>query len=121
MGQIAEAINSFSALSGPVTVVKEAYFEIKVTFAAIDGDVPELSVVRESGSLVFSVHTLQEGWSFFAGHSARLENVQPGSVINITSSEKVRFGILIRWPRWRNGPFRRYFHCCCCSDCCDVN
>lgn len=91
--QIAEAINSFSALSGPVTVVKEAYFEIKVTFAAIDGDVPELSVVRESGSLVFSVHTLQEGWSFFAGHSARLENVQPGSVINITSSEKVTFGI----------------------------
>merc|ERR1711937_656369 len=91
--QIAEAINSFSALSGPVTVVKEAYFEIKDTFAAIDGDVPELSVVRESGSLVFSVHTLQEGWSFFAGHSARLENVQPGSVINITSSEKVTFGI----------------------------
>merc|ERR1711871_831730 len=92
--QIAEAINSFSALSGPVTVAKNTdHFEIQVTFAAIDGDVPELSVVRESGSLDFAVHTLQEGWSFFAGHSARLENVQPGSVINITSSEKVTFGI----------------------------
>jgi len=36
---------------------------------------------------------LQEGWSFFAGHSARLENVQPGSVINITSQEEVTFDI----------------------------
>jgi len=36
---------------------------------------------------------LQEGWSFFAGHSARLENVQPGSVINITSREEVTFDI----------------------------
>merc|ERR1711907_913334 len=69
------------------------HFEIQVTFAAIDGDVPELSVVRESGSLDFAVHTLQEGWSFFVGHRARLENVQPGSVINITSREKVSFGI----------------------------
>merc|ERR1711871_555432 len=92
--QIAEAINSFSALSGPVTVAKNTdHFEIQVTFAAIDGDVPELSVVRESGTLDFAVHTLQEGWSFFAGHSARLENVQPGSVINITSREKVTFAI----------------------------
>merc|ERR1711871_858680 len=92
--QIAEAINSFSALSGPVTVAKNTdHFEIQVTFAAIDGDVPELSVVRESGTLDFAVHTLQEGWSFFAGHSARLENVQPGSVINITSQEEVTFGI----------------------------
>merc|ERR1711871_187550 len=90
--QIAEAINSFSALSGPVTVAIQS-FEIQVTFAAIDGDVPELSVVRESGSLDFSVHTLQEGWSFFAGHGARLENVRPGSVINITSREKVTFAI----------------------------
>merc|ERR1711871_1282775 len=91
--QIAEAINSFSALSGPVTVVKGAQFEIQVTFAAIDGDVPELEVVKLSSALTWSVHTLQEGWSFFAGHSARLENVQPGSVINITSREEVTFDI----------------------------
>merc|ERR1719379_3126730 len=92
--QIAEAINSFSALSGPVTVVKETYHEIKVTFAAIDGDVPELKVEKiASSSLSWSVHTLQEGWSFFAGHTARLENVQPGSVINITSQEEVTFDI----------------------------
>merc|ERR1711871_472144 len=92
--QIAEAINSFSALSGPVTVAKNTdHFEIQVTFAAIDGDVPELSVVRESGTLTWSVHTLQEGWSFFAGHIARLDNVQPGSVINITSREEVTFDI----------------------------
>merc|ERR1711871_469472 len=92
--QIAEAINSFSALSGPVTVAKNTeHFEIQVTFAAIDGDVPELEVEQISSALTWSVDTLQEGWSFFAGHSARLENVQPGSVINITSREKVTFAI----------------------------
>lgn len=88
--EIEEAINSFSALSGPVTVTETAN-EIKVAFSTIDGDVPELYVDVLSGSNAFNVHTLVEGWSFFAGHSARLENVQPGSVINITSREVVTF------------------------------
>lgn len=93
--QIAEAINSFSALSGPVGVdiTKK---EIRITFAAIDGDVPQLSVVEEvdDGTATdFAVYTLVEGWSFFAGDSARLENVQPGSVINVTSQEQVSFSI----------------------------
>jgi hypothetical protein len=93
--EIAEAINSFSALSGPVTVTITNE-EIRVTFAAIDGDVPELEVVEEvdaDNSVVFSVKTVSEGWSFFAGYSARLENVQPGSVINVTSQEQVSFSI----------------------------
>jgi len=93
--QIAEAINSFSALSGPVSVDKTKV-EIRITFAAIDGDVPQLSVVEvvDAGDATsFAVHTLVEGWSFFAGHSARLENVQPGSVINVTSQEEVTFEI----------------------------
>jgi glycerol-3-phosphate responsive antiterminator len=93
--QIAEAINSFSALSGPVSV-DITKVEIRITFAAIDGDVPQLSVVEvvDAGTATsFAVHTLVEGWSFFAGHSARLENVQPGSVINVTSQEEVTFEI----------------------------
>jgi glycerol-3-phosphate responsive antiterminator len=93
--EIAEAINSFSALSGPVSVDKTKK-EIRITFAAIDGDVPELEVVEEVDSgddTDFYVHTIAEGWSFFAGHSARLENLQPGSVINVTSQEKVSFTI----------------------------
>jgi len=90
--EIAEAINSFSVLSGPVTV-SESDNEIKVTFSAIDGDVPELEVVVVSSSYSFNVHTMVEGWSFFAGDSARLENIQPGSVINITSRETVTFTI----------------------------
>lgn len=90
--EIAEAINSFSVLSGPVTV-SESDNEIKVTFSAIDGDVPELEVVVVSSSITFNVHTMVEGWSFFAGDSARLENIQPGSVINITSRETVTFAI----------------------------
>jgi hypothetical protein len=37
--------------------------------------------------------TQHEGWSFFAGKNARLENVEPGSIINITSRETVTFAI----------------------------
>jgi len=55
-----------------------------------------LEVVEEvdaGTATIFSVYTLVEGWSFFAGDSARLENVQPGSVINVTSQEEVTFDI----------------------------
>lgn len=103
VGEIAEAINAFTALSGPVTVTKDVatVAEWQVTFAAIDGDVPELSVVSvvdvttggTNAANTYEVNTLVEGWSFFAGSLARLENVQPGSVINITSKEVVKFTI----------------------------
>jgi hypothetical protein len=93
--QVAEAINSFGALSGPVVVTK-VLKEWTVTFAAIDGDVPQLSiseVVDGGNANDWAVHTVVDGWSFFAGKNARLENVQPGAVINITSQEVVTFTI----------------------------
>jgi hypothetical protein len=110
IAEIAEAINAFSALSGPVTVTKDANLglaQLTVTFAAIDGDVPQLSIVEENdvtsgGSAAantYEVNTVVDGWSFFAGKAARLENVQPGSVINITASEVVTFTI----DTWASG------------------
>jgi hypothetical protein len=100
--ELAEAINSFSALSGPATVAI-TNLEIRITFAAIDGDVPQLSIVEIAGNTQsFSVVTLVEGWSLFAGETARLENVQPGSIVNVTASELVSFTITGS-PNWSQG------------------
>lgn len=93
---IQEAINAFSALSGPVKVTEDGTVKAwQVTFAAIDGDVPQLTIGEEyddsTSATVYETYTLHEGWSFFAGASARLENVRPGSVINVTSQETVTF------------------------------
>jgi hypothetical protein len=93
---IQEAINAFSALSGPVKVTEDGTVKAwQVTFAAIDGDVPLLTIGEEyddtTSATVYETYTLHEGWSFFAGASARLENVRPGSVINVTSQETVTF------------------------------
>jgi len=101
---IQEAINTFSALSGPVKVTEDGTVKAwQVTFAAIDGDVPLLTIGEEhddsTSATVYETHTLHEGWSFFAGASARLENVRPGSVINVTSQETVTFTI----GNWDNG------------------
>merc|ERR1711871_41984 len=94
--EIAEAINAFSALSGPVSVTQPiANAEILITFAEIDGDVPQLTVVDVgSNTDTRTIVTLVEGWSFFAGESARLSHVQPGSIINVTASEEVTFTIV---------------------------
>jgi len=99
--ELQEAINAFSVLSGPVSVTQAAagLGEIKITFAAIDGDVPQVEAVMEAShsgatatsGLSWVSLTQHEGWSFFAGKNARLENVEPGSIINITSSETVSF------------------------------
>lgn len=98
---IAEAINSFGALSGPVSVARaESAAKIVVTFAEIDGDVPQLTVEKlvDGGNTVsMSTDTRKQGWSFTAGASAKLENVAPGSVINITSQETVTFSITGTW------------------------
>merc|ERR1719454_1787962 len=95
--QVAEAINAFSALSGPVTVTGAADLnKISISFSAIDGDVPQLTIdkLADGGSSnTMSTETTKQGWSFFAGQSARLENVAPGSRINITSAEVVTFTI----------------------------
>jgi len=98
--EVQEAINAFSVLSGPVKVTRTGTGavgtglvggEIIVTFAAIDGDVPQIEAVKESGSITWVSLTQHEGWSFFAGKGARLESVEPGAIINITSSETVEF------------------------------
>jgi len=96
---IAEAINSLDALSGPVTVTRAAATDkIKVDFAEIDGDVPQLTVEKlTGGSVTMSTDTRKQGWSLTAGASAKLENVAPGSVINITSREVVKFVIPSGW------------------------
>merc|ERR1712072_4191 len=96
--EVEEAINAFSALSGPVSVAL-TNAECLITFAEIDGDVPQLTVVdAKSGNTdVRTIVTLVEGWSFFAGESARLSHVQPGSIINVTASEVVSFTIGGPW------------------------
>ena len=69
--------------------------ELIITFAAIDGDVPQIEAVAESGSgsAAWVSLTQHEGWSFFAGKGSRLESVEPGSIINITSRETVTFAV----------------------------
>merc|ERR1711959_237260 len=104
--QIAEAINSFSALSGPVKVdntvhgfdtsadaAKKVYV---VTFDAIDGDVPLLHaepVGTVSGSATLSTSTIRHGSSISGGAGARFENIEAGGTINVTSAETVTFGL----------------------------
>lgn len=100
--QIAEAINSFAALSGPVKVTNEFHgFDtteksvtstMVVTFDAIDGDVPLLhaeSVGTLTGTL--STSTITHGSSISGGAGARFEHMEAGGTINITSQETVTF------------------------------
>jgi len=98
--EVQEAINAFSVLSGPVLVTRSGTGaaagtftggELIITFAAIDGDVPQIEAVKESGSIAWVSLTQHEGWSFFAGKGSRLESVEPGAIINITSREDVSF------------------------------
>jgi hypothetical protein len=100
--EVQEAINAFSVLSGPVLVTRSgtgaaasgfAGGELIITFAAIDGDVPQIEAVKESGSIAWVSLTQHEGWSFFAGKGSRLESVEPGAIINITSRETVTFAV----------------------------
>merc|ERR1711959_100537 len=94
--QIAEAINAFAALSGPVkvgTTLEGATTTAKViTFDAIDGDVPQLEFVAD-GTSSGTVHTttVRDGSSITGGADARFENMEPGGTINVTSVEIVKF------------------------------
>jgi hypothetical protein len=102
--QIAEAINSFAALSGPVKVTNHFHgFDtteasvtstMVVTFDAIDGDVPLLhaeSVGTLTGTL--STSTIRHGSSISGGAGARFEHMEAGGTINVTSAETVTFGL----------------------------
>jgi len=100
--QVAEAINAFSALSGPVKVdnvlhgfntnVATTTHAKVITFDAIDGDVPQLHA-ESVGSLTGTLHTttIRDGSSLTGGADARFEHMEAGGMINITSQETVTF------------------------------
>merc|ERR1711968_152658 len=90
--QIAEEINGFSALSGPVTVADEGNSKFKVTFNALDGDVAQLEAHTTSGQTV-SVVTRENGWSIEGPISANLDTMQAGGTINITAKEVCTFTV----------------------------
>merc|ERR1719316_2559087 len=72
--QIAEEINGFSALSGPVTVGTEGDAKWKVTFDAADGDVAQL-VAHASAGTAFVV-TRANGWSIEGPITDNLDTMQ---------------------------------------------
>merc|ERR1719316_1323189 len=89
--QIAEEINGFSALSGPVTVGTEGDAKWKVTFDAADGDVAQL-VAHASAGTAFVV-TRANGWSIEGPITDNLDTMQAGGTINITAKEVCTFTV----------------------------
>jgi hypothetical protein len=90
VGQIAEEINSFSQLSGPVTVAAEAAGTIKkVTFAAIDGDVAQMTAIGSNHGV--TIATRANGWSIEGPVGLGLDTMQAGGIINVTSAETCTF------------------------------
>merc|ERR1711871_330675 len=93
--QIAEEINGFSALSGPVTVVKEQTSATNtrwsITYDAADGDVAQLETHASSGAAY--VVTRANGWSIEGPISENLDSMQAGGTINITAAEKCTFKV----------------------------
>jgi len=94
--EVAEAINAFAALSGPVKVDNTLHgYTVSakvITFDAIDGDVPQLEFVAvgTSTGTVYTT-TVSDGSSITGGADARFENMEPGGTINVTSAETVKF------------------------------
>merc|ERR1719379_536516 len=91
--QIAEEINGFSALSGPVTVVSEGNAKFKVTFDAADGDVAQLEAHATDSTKPVSVVTRENGWSIEGPIGANLDTMQAGGTINITAKEVCTFTV----------------------------
>jgi len=98
--QVGEEINGFSALSGPVTVAKEGTTgaaggtstgapRYVVTFDAKDGDVAEMTVVADAGTV--TVSTRANGWSIEGPVRLGLDTMQAGGIINITAKEVCTF------------------------------
>merc|ERR1711937_343335 len=90
--QVAEEINGFSALSGPVTVANEGDAKFVVTFDAADGDVAQL-VAHGTGTGSAMVVTRENGWSIEGPIGANLDTMQAGGTINITAAEVCKFTI----------------------------
>merc|ERR1711871_838218 len=90
--QIAEEINGFSALSGPVTVAAErTKGRWTITFDAADGDVAQLETHASSGTA--TVVTRANGWSIEGPISENLDTMQAGGTINITAAEECTFKV----------------------------
>jgi len=87
--QVAEEINGFSHLSGPVSVAKEGVNYL-VTFDAKDGDVAQMTAVTSSGNTV-AITTRANGWSIEGPVGLGLDTMQAGGTINITTSETCSF------------------------------
>merc|ERR1712100_947412 len=89
--QIAEEINGFSALSGPVQVDAEGDAKWKVIFDAADGDVAQLEAHASAGTAF--VVTRANGWSIEGPIGANLDTMQAGGTINITAKEVCTFTV----------------------------
>jgi len=91
MEQIAEEINSFNQLSGPVTVAAAAGSTVarKVTFAAIDGDVAQMTAIGSGDGV--TIATRANGWSIEGPVGLGLDTMQAGGIINVTSAETCTF------------------------------
>merc|ERR1711871_845328 len=96
--QVAEEINGFSALGGPVTVVGEGtaasggFPKYVITFDAADGDVAELGT-HTDGTDGVTIVTRANGWSIEAPIGAHLDTMQAGGTINVTAREECKFTI----------------------------
>merc|ERR1712159_645845 len=94
--QVAEEINGFSALSGPVTVTGEGttayngFPKYVITFDAADGDVAELGT-HTDGTDVVTIVTRANGWSIEGPIGANLDTMQAGGTINVTAREVCKF------------------------------
>merc|ERR1711907_913070 len=96
--QVAEEINGFSALSGPVTVTGEGtsayngFPKYVITFDAADGDVAELET-HTDGTDVVTIVTRANGWSIEGPIGANLDTMQAGGTINVTAKEVCSFTV----------------------------
>jgi hypothetical protein len=90
--QVAEEINSFSHLSGPVTVALTTTNALwTITFDEKDGDVALLTAVQSSGALAVNTYTKHNGWSIEAPVRFGLDSMQAGGKVNITAAEACTF------------------------------
>jgi hypothetical protein len=90
--QVAEEINSFSHLSGPVTVALTTTNGLwTITFDEKDGDVALLTVVQSSGAETVNTYTKHNGWSIEAPVRFGLDSMHAGGKVNITAVEVCTF------------------------------
>merc|ERR1712054_205030 len=114
--QVAEEINGFSALSGPVTVVGEGttpnngFPKYVITFDAADGDVAELGT-HTDGTDVVTIVTRENGWSIEGPIGANLDTMQAGGTINITAAEVCTFTVTTTSSNGDNLGAEFYYFC----------